>query len=451
VNFLSRLPRTPEVEAALLGADQDLRALKGEIDLAIPHGTRYEPAKGVSLYLLHNSLPEKSGGYSTRSHGLLTGLQSHDIDAIPVTRPGFPAKKHVFDQDPDTPELHVIDGIPYHRLLGPVTAQPRSDLQGFVDLYSDMLQPLIDRYRPSVIHAASNWWNGFAGVATAARHGIPSVYEIRGLWELTRASRQESWYDSERYQADANYETIAANMADRVIVITEGLRQEMEARGVPGDKITVVPNAVNLAEFTKTDRDRKLAAELDLENRCVIGFAGSLTFYEGLDDLLKAGASIAGKTQQPFSFLFVGDGPVWKELQELAAELGIGHLCRFPGRVPHSEVSRYLSLMDITPFPRIPIPVCEVVSPLKPLESMAMGVTVLASDVQALKEMVPPGAGLTFEKGNVESLAERLALLIDSPELRSQLAANAYDWVSENRSWDRVATSIQQIYGDLTE
>ncbi len=447
--FLSAFPRSQEVESALLGAEQDLKALRGVISIDIPAGRRYRPKPMSSLYLLHNSLPEKSGGYSTRSHGLLTGLRSHGVEAIPVTRPGFPAIRHVFDQDPATPPLHVVDGIPYHRLVGPVPNQPRSDLQGFVELYTEMLEPLVDQHRPSVIHAASNWWNGFAGVAAAKRHSVPSVYEIRGLWELTRASRQAEWYQSERYQADANYETAAANLADRVIVITEGLRREMVERGVPNDKITVVPNAVNLGEFQRATKDAALAQRLELEEACVIGFAGSLTFYEGLDDLLRAGASILGKTNSPFRFLIVGDGPVLDELKDLAIELGISDLCRFPGRVPHSEVAKYLSLMDITPFPRIPIPVCEIVSPLKPLESMAMGVAVLASDVQALKEMVPPGTGITFSKGDSSSLAERLQLLIDNPDMRQELTSNAYEWVAKNRNWNHVSKKIKDIYQEL--
>jgi len=450
ISFLSSLPASPAIEMALKGAEQDLSAMNQEIDLKFRKGMRYESKRGTSLYLLHNSLPDKSGGYSTRSHGIATGLRAHGVEAIPVTRPGFPPVKYVFDQDPAAPNVHVVDGIPYHRLKGKVTSQPRSDLQGFVDLYGDMLQPLVAGYRPSVIHAASNWWNGFAGVALAKRHGLPSVYEIRGLWELTRASNQGGWNDSERYRADANYETSAAMLADRVIVITEGLQGEMAARGIPIDKMSVVPNAVNLNEFRPVERDSQLERQLGLDGSCVIGFAGSLTFYEGLDDLLRAGALLRGRTSTPFRFLIVGDGAVMGSLKDLAQELQMEDICSFTGRVPHAEVPRYLSLMDITPFPRIPIPVCEMVSPLKPLESMAMRVTVLASDVKALQEMVPPGTGLTFKKGELASLSERLQLLIEDPELRKQLADNAYDWVAERRSWKAVSLRIKEVYEELT-
>ncbi len=448
--FLSRMPASEEVNAALSKTSQELLALNGEITIEFSNRQdRYERNSRTSLYLLHNSLPFSSGGYSTRTHGLLTGLRTHGVEAIPVTRPGFPSQKHVFDQIPDVPSFHVVDGIPYHHLVGTVSSQPRSDLQGFVDLYADLLDPLVRRYRPSVIHAASNWWNGFAVVATARRYGIPAIYEIRGLWEVTRASRQATWQDSERYAVDVQYERAAASLADRVIVITEGLRDEMVSRGIDEDKITVVPNAVNLDNFTRREKDTGLAKSLGIDNTCVVGFAGSLTFYEGLDDLLAAGARLRGETAKPFTFLIVGDGAVKSELENLAIELGIADICRFTGRVPHSDVNRYLSIMDISPFPRIPIPVCEMVSPLKPLESMATGVAVLASDVQALKEMVPPGIGLTFEKGNLESLTERLGLMIDDEELRDQLAESAYEWVRANRSWAEVSKLITALYDEL--
>ncbi len=450
IGFLSSLPTSSTIEASLKGAKQDLKSLNNEIELTFRKGLRYEPDRMTSLYLLHNSLPDKSGGYSTRSHGIATGLRANGLEPIPVTRPGFPPLKYVFDQNPDSPSVHVVDGIPYHRLKGKVTSQPRSDLQGFVDLYSDMIQPMVAGYRPSIIHAASNWWNGFAGVALARRHGLPSVYEIRGLWELTRASSHDNWDQSERYRADANYETSAALMADRVIVITEGLRLEMAARGIPLNKMIVVPNAVNLKEFHHTDRDSQLERQLGLGGSCVIGFAGSLTYYEGLDDLLRAGALLRGSTATPFKFLIVGDGAEMRNLEDLAKQLQMEDICTFTGRVPHNEVPRYLSLMDITPFPRIPIPVCETVSPLKPLESMAMRVAVLASDVNALQEMVPPGTGLLFRKGELTSLSERLQLLIEDPKLREQLTDNAYDWVAETRSWKGVSLRIKELYEELT-
>src|SRR5690606_36765778 len=236
----------------------------------------------------------------------------------------------------------IVEGIRYHRLIGQVTSQPRSDLQGFVDLYSRMLAPLVGQYGPAAIHGASNWWNGFGAIAAARRFDLPCIYEIRGLWEITRASRVPGWESTERFAVDGAYEAAAARLADRVLVITEALGEEMVRRGVPAEKIAVVPNAVDVGRFGDLKRDEQLAEELGVADKVVIGFAGTLTFYEGLDYLLRVGAEIRKLVDSTFAFLFVGDGPVRGELETLATELGLGDITIFTGRVPHSEVARYL-------------------------------------------------------------------------------------------------------------
>ncbi len=450
LSLLERYRLTPDLETALIGARQDAEALRGRFNVEVGSGQRYRSRPDTSLYLLHNALPHDSGGYATRSHGLLGGLRTHGHEAVPVTRPGFPAVKYVFDQDPTTPDFDVVEGVLYHHLLGPVPSQPRSDLQGFVDLYVEGLDPLIRGYRPSVIHAASNWWNGFAAVSAARTYGVASIYEIRGLWEVTRSSRIDGWQQTERYQVDANYETEVALRADRVIAITGGLRDEMVRRGVPEEKITVVPNAVDLSKFRPLPRDDELATSLGINDEVVVGFAGTLTFYEGLDDLLRAGVIVKNSSKVPFRFLFVGDGPMRTDMQSLALELGLSDNCIFTGRVLHSEVGRYLSLMAITPFPRKALPVCEMVSPLKPLESMATGTAVLGSDVQALRELIPTGAGLTFAKGDVADLAEKLKVLIEDSSFRAKLVSNAHNWVAGHRTWERVSQPVVDLYRELS-
>jgi glycosyltransferase involved in cell wall biosynthesis len=224
----------------------------------------------------------------------------------------------------------------------------------------------------------------------------------------------------------------------------------MVRRGVDGDKITVVPNAVDVERFGRSEPDRALQAQLGLEGSVVVGFVGSMTFYEGLDDLLVACAEIARRSSTKFAVLFVGDGPVRADLERQAEELGIAQHCRFVGRVPHEDVERYLSIIDVTPFPRKPLPVCEMVSPLKPLESMACGIAVLASDVSALSEMVGHGDhGLLFAKGDVDDLASQLERLITDAELRHDLSEKAEHWVREERTWPIMAQRVGQIYEEL--
>jgi glycosyltransferase involved in cell wall biosynthesis len=441
--------RSPRLEVFIAARRRELEILQGRMQVSYPR-FEYRPGTSTrSIYLLHNSLPHQSGGYATRTHGLLTALDRLGQPTVGVTRPGFPAKRGVFQQA-DVAPMDVIDGVPYRRLIGPVPSMPRVDLQGFTRTYVDMLRPIMDEYRPALLHAASNWWNGLAATQGAAAAGIPSVYEVRGLWEVTRWSRQPEWGASETFQLDARYEAEVAMAADRVITITTALKQEMVRRGVEESKISIVPNAVDVERFSKVERDPAVAAALGFEGSVVIGFAGSITFYEGLDDLLHAAAMLRGNTKVPFGLLFVGDGAVKADLEQLAVELGVDDLCRFVGRVPHHDVEKYLGIMDITPFPRKPLPVCEMVSPLKPLESMASGVSVMVSSVDALLEMVDFGAcGAVFRKGDNEDFARVLGQMIDDPEMRRSYVEHARGWVAENRSWLAVARTVADLYDEL--
>jgi len=430
----------------------DMATLDGDFQTPIPTIHRYVPDRDWdSLYLLHNSLPHQLAGYATRTHGLLGGLLRNGRSVAAVTRPGFPSDRGQFNQRSGIAAQEEIDGVTYHRLIGPVDAQPRKDLGGWVQLYGTMMDGLLRHYRPPILHAASNWWNGQAAVSVARAIGVKSVYEIRGLWEITRASRVDGWMESDVYRLDAEREAQAARGADRVITITNGLKQEMVGRGVSADRVTVVPNAVDTNRFGPSPRDPDLEARLGLEGRRVVGFVGTLTDYEGLDDLLDAAARLRDSTENPFTLLIVGDGPVREELEDRAERLGIANRCRFIGRVPHDEVERYLSLIDITPFPRKPLPVCEMVSPLKPLESMASGIAVMSSDVAALDEMLAGGPyGLIHRKGDTAHLAEVLGRMIDDPELCEEVSGRALDWVRAERNWQAVSCLVADVYDELT-
>src|SRR5690606_24655548 len=119
-----------------------------------------------------------------------------------------------------------------------------------------------------------------------------------------------------------------------------------------------------------------------------------------------------------FHVLLVGDGAELERFSARVKDEGLESVITFTGRVPHEDVERYYSLIDITPFPRLPLPVCEMVSPLKPFEAMAMGKAVLASGVAALAEIVAPGVtGFLHSKGDAESLRRGIERYLDEPEL----------------------------------
>src|SRR5690606_15654402 len=160
--------------------------------------------------------------------------------------------------------------VDYFRLLSGRDIEKKNPFYFYVERYRTALKHLAMQERPAVIHAASNHWNGLAAVAAANELGLPSIYEVRGLWEITRGSRDPEWATSDMFRFIARREADAARGATKVFAITNALRDEMIARGVDGDKITVLPNGVDSDRFRPIERDEGLARELGVENKTVI-------------------------------------------------------------------------------------------------------------------------------------------------------------------------------------
>lgn len=409
----------------------------------------FEPKLDESFYLLHSSLPYDSAGYATRTHGLLAGLRAEGWDALGITRHGYPYDTPRGEAYGPIPETDLIDEVPYHRLSASPETPEKVPLQRYVQDYTDKVVVLAQQKKPFVIHGASNHWNGLAAVSAARALGVSSVYEVRGLWEVTRGSRNPSWMGGRVYKYLAAMEAEAASNADKVIAITPALAEELISRGVDPAKISVVPNGVDTERFAPMKRDAALARKLGLEGKKVLGYVGSILDYEGIDLLVQAASRLAYE-RDDFAVLLVGDGGERERIKAMVQAEGLVDRVLFTGHVPHGEVESYYSLIDIAPFPRKGLPVTEMVSPLKPLEAMAMGKAVLASNVRAIEEMVQDGStGLLHQKDDVESLTGQLRLLLDDDGLRLGLGQQARLWVQAERTWQNLAGTITKVYEEL--
>lgn len=405
--------------------------------------------KNRIAYVLYNSLPYHSAGYSTRTHGLLSALQLQDWDVSGVTRLGYPHDMPGWSDVGALAPSEKVEGIRYHRLSPNPEVVRKQPIKPYVDQYVDRLSEHLRREQPFIVHAASNHLNGLAAVAAARSLGMPSIYEVRGLWEITRGSRDPVWAHGPEHRLIVRLETEAAINSTRVVTITHALKQELVRRGVAESKITVVPNGVDSSTFCPQPRDRHLAQQLDLSGRTVIGYVGSIVDYEGLGLLVEATAELA-KERDDFVVLIVGDGAELENLRRMVNLTSTAKLFRFVGRVPHDDAMKYYSLIDIAPFPRLPLPVCEMVSPLKPFEAMSMEKAVLASNVAALAEIVTDDVnGLLFAKGDVGSLTRSLRRLLDDPGLRRRLAVSGRKWVQEERQWESISSELSNVYESL--
>lgn len=405
--------------------------------------------RGRILHLLHSSLPHRGSGYALRSHAVALCQRAVGLDPHLATRAGFPQSEGVAIRA----AVETLDGLPYHRLA------PRLRPEGNLDLAmretARALVPVLARLRPAAIQAASNHMQAQVALALAEPLGVPVVYEVRGFWEETWTSNP--WHDDETARATDHYrlsrevETWAMGRADRVVTLSETMRAEIAARGCPAERIVVIPNAVDVERFTARPRDAELAATLGIErDEPVVGYISSFSPYEGIEYLLRAAAQLRDRGRR-LRVLLVGDGKSEGDIRTLARELGLdrGTLV-MPGRVPHAEVVRYYSLIDVFVVPRSDDRVSRLVTPLKPFEAMAMQCAVVVSDVPALREIVSPGeTGMTFRAEDADHLAVVLDELLADPTARARLGEQAREWVLANRTWAANGRRYRQLYEEL--
>ena len=411
---------------------------------------KYLPIKDRVLYHVHASINHTTSGYSTRTHHICKALIEQGVDLHVRTRWGYPCDRKEVELTPEEISTEVIDNVTY--LHDPLEeAFGTYAMEDYAQRAAHSLLRTALEIKPSVIHAASNHAVGFSAAMVARALNIPFVYEMRGLWALSRAAKDPVYRHQDRFQLEMALERHVALAADHVIVITDGLRAQLVEWGIPKEKISLAPNGVDTSRFYIQERETNLEQKLMLGGKTVIGYVGSLLKYEGLDLLLDAVASLPSLIRNELAVLIVGDGEYRTILERKTSELNLESCVIFTGKVPMTEVEKYYSIIDISPFPRISAEVCEMISPLKPLEAMAMGSVVVASNVRAIAEHVIHGKnGLLFEKGSSKDLADCLSQLIQHPEDCQKLAQQARTWVEERRNWNLVTHHISNVYQHLT-
>ena len=395
------------------------------------------------LHILDHSIPLHSG-YTFRTLSILREQARMGLDTVQITS----AKHHA-----KGPEVEEIDGLRFYRTKqtnGFVSRLPLLNQQEIITSLSRRLNQVIAREQPDLIHAHSPALNGIAALRAAGKYSLPMVYECRAFWEDAAVDHGTITAWGIRYRLTRWLETRVFRKADAIVAICEGLRSDIAERGISADTITVVPNGVNPDDFSRTDGfDRKLAKQLGLHNHKVIGFLGSFYHYEGLHLLIQAMPDIVDRIPGA-KLLLVGGGPMEQTLKKQAEHSPVAGSIIFTGRVPHSEVGRYYDLVDVLAFPRISIRLTELVTPLKPLEAMAQGKLVVASDVGGHRELIwHEKNGYLFPAGSVEQLAETLVAAIENRRQAERIIEYARNFIATRRSWQKSVANYLPVYKSL--
>lgn len=395
------------------------------------------------LHVLDHSIPLHSG-YTFRTLAILREQRALGWQTLQLTSPKQ-AGAQALEED--------VGGWHFYR-----TPMPASVLSG-IPVAAELrlmartarrIEEIVRRQRPDVIHAHSPVLNALPALRVGKRFGIPVVYEVRAFWEDAAVDHGTARNGGVRYRLSRAVETYALKRADAVTTICEGLRAEIVARGIDARKVTVIPNAVDIESFTMgRESDEALKVRLGLEGCVVLGFIGSFYAYEGLPLLLEALPKMLAVDAR-VRILLVGGGPQAAALRQLADRLGLADKVVFTGRVPHDEVQRYYDLVDVLVYPRLSMRLTELVTPLKPLEAMAQGRLLVASDVGGHRELIrDQETGVLFKAGDAEALARKVLGLLANESSWAPMRGAARRFVERERSWAQSVGRYRQLYPAL--
>ncbi|HET6757193.1 MAG TPA: TIGR04063 family PEP-CTERM/XrtA system glycosyltransferase [Burkholderiales bacterium] len=394
------------------------------------------------LHILDHSIPLHSG-YAFRTVAILREQRKLGWETFHLTGPKQ-LNCSAMEED--------VDGLHFYRTAaasGVLTSIPGLNEMRLIRNIERRLSDVAREVAPQVMHAHSPVLNALPALSVSRRMRVPLVYEVRAFWEDAAADHGTGREWGPRYRLTRALETWAFKRADAVTTICEGLKREIIARGIPERKVTVIPNAVNVEHFSNLgEGDPALRKELDLDGAEVLGFIGSFYAYEGLTVLLKALPKILSERKNA-RILLVGGGPQERALRDLAREFE-GRVI-MTGRVPHTEVQRYYDLIDILVYPRLPMRLTDLVTPLKPLEAMAQGRLVLASDVGGHRELIEDGrTGFLFKSGDESDLAQKALTLLKQKESWAAIKVNAREFVEKERNWTASVARYRDVYAGLT-
>lgn len=407
------------------------------------------------LHVCHSTYPDTTGA-SIRSRYLAATQARLGIEAVVVSSPFQPPANPA-----NARSVERIDGIDYHRCFDPrydhrfmvahKSLGTRVRKLTAIRAFTRRVQRIAREQHADVIHGHSLFFCGLAAVFAARALAIPSIYEVRSLIEDTLVREGGASEGGVLYHAYRWFDDLTLRLADHVVTISEGLRTDLVARGVPTSRITVIGNGVDVVkQGPAPEADPALRASLGFPaDSFMLGYIGTLFNYESLDVAIDAVAQL--QVRYPtLCLLIVGDGAAREQLVAQAARLGLTHKVRFVKRVSHEEIGPYYGLVDLFVLPRRPNRLTDLVTPLKPLEIMARAKPLVASDCGGHKEIIVEGVnGFLYESHAPTGLADVIASLHKRPDELRDLGARARRWVTANRSWDSAVQATLPLYESL--
>jgi glycosyltransferase involved in cell wall biosynthesis len=395
--------------------------------------------KNPIAYLQYVHYPQVLSGYTIRSHKILTSLIKHR-QVIAITQNddnsnitfGFNEKPYM-----------INDGIIYFYLQ-------RKAGETKTTTYVNTIVNICKKYNVQLIHSNSNHLIGTCGLQAAKILGIPSIYEVRGLWYETHAINDKSYEKTNEFKLEKEKEMYVCNNSNAVFTINLTLKQYLENNGVK-NTIHIIPNGTDknekLTDNSKIPEKLKDLFKLKTKNNLIyLGYIGSLVSYEGIEFMIDALCSLPNRIKSKYRILVIGDDKLKIESANTNPNI------IFIGRIQNEQIHHVYNILDIILFPRLSNKLTETTGPLKIVEAMGYGKICLVSNLKPVYEYVTDHkTGILFESNSEDSLRQKVIDLIDNFALYKNIGDNAKEWAIKYRSWDIISNAISNIYNIYTK
>jgi glycosyltransferase involved in cell wall biosynthesis len=297
----------------------------------------------------------------------------------------------------------------------------------------------IRRERPAFVYERYACFS-FGGLLAATHAGVPTILEVNTPYAIAQHGFERLYFE----RLARAIELRVFRGAAAIVTVSSALRDVLHQTGVPVEKITVMPNAINAARFASGDGEA-VRARHGLNGRVVVGFVGSMRAWHGLD-LLVAVIPEVVRTNPGCHFLIVGAGELHDQVRRQIESGPERASVTFTGVVPHERIPDYIAAMDIPLMPNSNF----YGSPMKVFEYMALGKPTIAPRLGPLEDVIEDGEnGILVEPGSAAALRDAILRLASDPRGRERIGTLARERVFARHTWSRNAERVVAIYESL--
>ncbi len=376
-----------------------------------------------------------TGGSSVHIHNVVDSLRSlgHEVRIFAVA-PGDATPQELIDYEVQQLSLGGFGGE-LSQLIALEAGLPAHLAKEWKSLWSAeraqrVLLEELDAFRPDVMYERYSLF-GYAGAEVAAVLGVPFLLEVNA----PLFHEQKTYRTLVLERTAAEMERKIFQSADAILAVSPPLASYATGLGVPAERVTVLPNAVDPDLFSPKANGEEIRTRYGLERKSIVGFVGSLKPWHDLDTL-KDSVRLIVESDPSVHLLVVGDGP--------GRSSGEEHVT-FTGGIPHEEVPNHLAAMDVVVVP-YPKGGETYFSPLKLFEAMALAKPVVGARIGQVAELlIHDHTGLHYEPGDAQDLAAKVSRILRLPDLGAQLGTAARAWVVAGHTWNDNARRIEQI------